>query len=71
MLSLRRVFQSKALASAFGGRMVHSPSRSHFTPAYLDDLEGLYKYTRGRWFCNERERELPVYAVISYYLRRF
>ena len=75
MLSFRvcRVFQSKALvtlASAFGDRLVHSSSRSHLTPAYLEELEGLYKYTRGRWLCNEREREYLVYAVISYSSRR-
>jgi hypothetical protein len=63
MLAFRRVLsQSKALAalaSAFSDRMVHS--RPHFTQAYLEEREGLFKYTRGRWLYNEREREYLVY----------
>lgn len=51
--------QSKPLgasASALSHRM--APSRSQFTTqAYLDEREGLFKYTRGRWLFNERERE--------------
>ena len=57
MLSFRCVSQSKALvalASAFSRRMVRSSSNT--TPEYLEDLEGLYRYTRGRWLYNERER---------------
>ena len=64
MLSFYRASQSKALvalASGFSSRMVHSGS--NFTPEYLEELEGLYKYTRGRWLYNEREREYLVYAL--------
>jgi hypothetical protein len=64
MLSFRRVSRSKALValvSAFSDRMVHS--RSHFTRAYLEEQEGLFKYTRGRWLYNEREREYLVYTL--------
>ena len=49
MLSFRRVTQSKALVAL--ARVIHSPSNS--TP----EVEGLFKYTRGRWLYNERERE--------------
>jgi len=58
MLSFHHVSQSKALAalaSAFSYHMVRS--QSHFTQAYLEEQEGLFKYTRGRWLYNERERE--------------
>jgi hypothetical protein len=68
MLSFRRISQSKtlvALASAFSDRMVHSQARSHFTPAYLEELEGLSKYTRGRWLCNEREREYALFLQVT------
>ena len=58
-LRVCRVSQSNGLltllTSAFSNRMVHSSS--NFTPEYLEELEGLYKYTRGRWLYNERERE--------------
>ena len=55
MLSFRRVFLPKGLVGSFSGRIVHS--RSQFTQAYLEEQEGLFKYTRGRWLYNERERE--------------
>jgi hypothetical protein len=62
LLSFRRVSQ---LVSAFSDRMVHS--RSHFTRAYLEEQEGLFKYTRGRWLYNEREREY-LQVVYTLYL---
>jgi len=66
MLSFRRASQSKALvalasAPASSDRMVHT--RSHFTLANCEEKEGLFKYTRGRWLYNEREREYLVYAL--------
>ena len=75
MLSFRRVIltQSKALvslASAFSHRMVHSGSSSNFTPEYLKELEGLYRYTRGRWLYNERERE-HLQVVYALYLTAY
>ena len=54
---LRILSQPTALAasaSALSARMAHS--RSHFTQAYLKEREELFKYTRGRWLFNERER---------------
>jgi hypothetical protein len=60
--SFRRVSQ---LVSAFSDRMVHS--RSHSTRAYLKEQEGLFKYTRGRWLYNEREREY-LQVVYTLYL---
>jgi hypothetical protein len=59
MLFVRRVLSQ--MASAFSDHIVHS--RSHFTQANLEELEGLYKYTRGRWLYNEREREYLVYML--------
>jgi hypothetical protein len=71
MLSFRHVSQSKAvgaLASASSYHMVHS--QSHFTQTYLEEQEGLFKYTRGRWLYNEREREYLVYALYWHYSLR-
>jgi hypothetical protein len=53
----RAVFRSKILASISLGTTMSKPSRSHSSSSYSDDIEKLFRYTRGRWLYNERERE--------------
>ena len=53
----RAVSRSKALVSSVSPRNQTISSRSLSSPSYSEDIEKLFRYTRGRWLYNERERE--------------
>lgn len=44
------------------------PSRSHSSSSYSDEIEKLFRYTRGRWLYNERECELHFFFCHSFCL---
>lgn len=56
-----RVFRSKALVSL---RKLPTPSRSLSYPSHSEDIEKLFRYTRGRWLYNEREREYHFWYLL-------
>jgi len=54
----RAILWPKTLVSSMISlRNRSTPSRSNSSTSYSEEMEKLFRYTRGRWLYNERQRE--------------